>query len=226
MKKITKSLIFPAIAIISLMSCENKKTKEEKTENTQQMDSVNNQKSNKVDTENTVKPNDNLSFNAYTFAENLKNDSFFESDNTDKTIELKNVGITSYFISGNEVTLCGIFYDKEKNQAIPRYNNNPPGRSFVSEYFDKLEMKYNEDYKRTYSAVLSIILKNPKDVKKLKMYIASEPTRNFEYQVEGTADEFRSGFIDLLNIKGKFTGENAASNYPNKVYEVIDAEIN
>jgi hypothetical protein len=224
MKKITFNFVLSTVVIVSLMSCEGKKAKDEKTiEAAQQIDSVNRQQ---VDNENTAKPQTTLSFESYTFAQNLKEDSFFESDQTDKEIILKNIGITSYFVSGDEVSLYGIFYDKEKNMAVPRTNNSPPGRAFVSEYFDKLEMKYDEKYKTTYSATLRITLKNPKDVKKLKMYLASEPVRNFEYKVDGTLDEYRSGFEDLVDITGKFIGLSADGIYPNKIYEIKNAEIN
>lgn len=226
MRRITVSLIYSTLAIILLTNCQNKKMTDEKTENTKQLDSVNDQANVQSNNLENVKADETLSFNAYTFAENLKNDSFFESDNTDKEIELKDVGVTSYIISGNEVTLSGVFYDQERNLAIPRYNNRPQGRAFVSEYFDKLEINYNEEFKRTYSAALRIELKNPKDVKKLKMYIASEPTRNFEYKVEGTADEYRSGFVDLVTIKGTFKGISVAGSYPNIIYEITNAEIN
>lgn len=222
MKKNTFKLLFSTLVIISILSCDNKKTKDEKNEVTKEIDSTSEQL---TKTAKNSKSEVNLSFQSYDFAENLKNDSFFESDNTDKMIQLKNVGITSYFISGNEVTLSGIFYNKEKNLAIPRYNNNPPGRAFVSEYFDQLEIKYDEKYKTTYSATLRISLKNPKDVKKLKMYLANEPVLNYEYKVSGTLDEYRSGFIDLINIEGIFKGISPDGIYPNKIYEIVDAEI-
>lgn len=210
-----------------LSSCEGKKkTIGEKTDDAEQLDSPNEQKDQEVDPGDKQKPEENISYDSYQFAENLKNDSFFESDMTDKEIELKNVGITGYIVNGNEVILNGIFYDKSNNKAIPRFNNNPPGRAFVSEYYDKLEMKYDEKYKTTYSATLYIVLKNAKDVKSLKMYVPSEPVLNFEYKVPGTIDEFRSGFIDLKKIKGKFLGLSAnASIYPNKAYEIKDAEL-
>lgn len=223
MKKITLKLIFSVVTITLLTNCEGKKkpiTKE--TEEVQQFDSVNSKK-NKI--EDTIKPADKLTFESYTFAENLKNDSFFESDHVDKIIELKNVGIVSYFVSGEEVSIIGIFYDKEKNRAIPRYENNPPGRSFVPDFFDKREIKYDEKYKSTYSATLRISLKNHKDVKKLKMYMADQPVLNYEYKVDGTLDEYRSGFVDLINVKGTFKGVNADSGYPNKNYEIESAEI-
>lgn len=223
MKKNTFTYILSTVVIISLLSCDNKKSKDDKNESAKQIDSTNVQNINGTESN---KPDTSLSFESYDFAENLKNDSFFESDNVDKTIELKNVGITSYFIYGNEVTLSGIFYDRERNLAIPRYNNNPPGRAFVTEYFGKQEMGYDEKYKTTYSATLYISLKNPKDVKKLKMYIESESTQNYEYKVDGTADEYRSGFIDLVNIKGIFKGLSPDGVYPNKMYEIIETEIN
>lgn len=68
-------------------------------------------------------------------------------------------------------------------------------------------------------------IKNARDVKKLKMYNPSEPVLNYEYKVEGTIDEFRSGFVDLVNIKGKFIGLSPTSNYPDKMYEIKDVEL-
>lgn len=224
MKKITGSILVSAVIALSLTNCENKKTNNKEIENIQEMDETNNQA--KDFEENKDLKND-LSYNSYIFAENLNSDNFFESDNVDKVIELKDVGITSYLVSGDEVTLGGIFYDKEKNIAIPRSNNNPPGRAFVPEYYDKLEMKYDEKYKTTYSASLSITLKDPKSVKKLKMYLASESLRNFEYRIDGGIEpEYRSGFIDVVNVKGIFKGLSAAGNYPNKIYAIENAEIN
>jgi hypothetical protein len=225
MKRSTTALIFAVISVLGFTNCQNKKAADEKTGTVQQIDSINKQVSDQLNDVKNVKQKNALSFNAYSFAENLKNDSFFESDNTDKEIELKDVGVTSYMISGNEVSLSAVFYDHVRNLAIPRFNNRPPGRAFVPEYFDKLEIKYDEEYKRTYSAALRIELKNPKDVKKLKMYISSEPMRNFEYQVEGTADEYRSGFIDLITIKGTFKGISVAGSYPNNIYEITNAEL-
>lgn len=222
MKKNTFSLILSTLIIISILSCENKKSNDEKKDSAKQKDSTSVQQTSTTENE---KPNVSLSFESYNFAENLKNDSFFESDNVDKTIELKNVGITSYFISGNEVTLSGVFFNSDKNLAIPRPNNNPPGRSFVTEYFGKKEIGYDEKYKTTYSATLYIVLKNPKDVKKLKMYLASEPAMSYEYKVDGTLDEYRSGFVDLVSIKGTFKGLSPNGTYPNKMYEITEAEI-
>ena len=221
MRNITISTLYSVFAITLLTNCENKRNTEEKTEKTETVDSLNVQ----TDKQSNTDSQKSLSYESYAFAVNLKSDSFFESEVIDKEIKLENVGITGYIINGNEVILNGIFYDKTKNMAIPRFNNNPPGRAFVSEYYDQLEMKYDENYKTTYSAVLYIVLKNPRDVKKLKMYNPSEPVLNYEYKVPGTIDEFRSGFLDLKTIKGKFVGLSPASNYPNKVYEVKDAEL-
>lgn len=223
MKKNTFNFILLTLIIISLLSCENKKSKADKNESTKQTDSISVQNVNSIESKKT---DESLSFESYQFAENLKNDSFFESENVDKEIELKNVGITSYFIAGDQVTLSGIFYSPDKNLCIPRPNNNPPGRSFVSEYFDKKEIGYDEKYKTTYSATLYIVLKNPRDVKKLKMYIASEPTLTYEYKVGGSLDEYRSGFVDLVNIRGNFRGLSPNGVYPNKMYEISNAEIN
>ncbi|PXY45239.1 hypothetical protein [Flavobacterium hydrophilum] len=224
MKKITLNLLLAILTIVLFANCEGKKnSKAEKTEDGQQLDSQTIHTDEEISVDSN-KPEDNITYDSYEFATNLKNDSFFESDNIDKTIDLKNVGITTYFISGDEVSLLGIFYSTEKNIAIPRFENNPPNRSFVPDYFDKKEIKYDEKYKSTYSATLRISLKNPKDVKKLKMFVSSEPVLNYEYKVPGTIDEYRSGFIDLVNVKGTFKGVNPDS--PNKNYEIIDAEIN
>jgi hypothetical protein len=225
MKKISLSLLFYVVTIFLLTNCSDKNSsKTEKAEDIERVHSLNNNK-NDVSADESTKPKDNLIYESYQFAENLKNDSFFESDVIGKEIELKNVGITGYIVHGNEVILNGIFYDKKNNQAIPRFNNNPPGRSFVSEYFDKLEIKYDEKYKTTYSATLYIILKNPKGVKNLIMYNPAQPVLNFEYKVPGSIDEFRSGFADLKSIKGEFVGLSDASNYPNKTYEIKNAEL-
>lgn len=209
------------ILIVAMPSCENKKTKEEKLSTSTESDSIVNQK---IERE-TNQPEKQISYQSYKFAENLKEDSFFESDNINKEIELKNIGISGYMINGDEVILNGVFYDKEGNKAIPRLNNNPPGRAFVSEYYNKKEITYDEKYKTTYSATLYIILKNPRHVQKLKMYVASEPVLNYEYKVPESIDEFKSGFIDLVNIKGTFIGKSAASNYPNIVYEFNKVEL-
>lgn len=223
MKKNTLKLMLSTLVAISLLSCDNKKAKDEKNEITKETDSASVQN---IDSAASNEANVSLSFESYDFAENLKNDSFYESDYVDKTIELKNVAITSYFISGNEASISGVFYSKDRNLAIPRPNNNPPGRAFVTEYFGEKEVGYEEKYKTTYCATLNISLKNPKDVKKLKMYIASEPAKSYEYKVDGTLDEFRSGFVDLVNISGTFKGLSPNGIYPNKMYEIIDAEIN
>lgn len=220
MKNITIRVLTSVLAITLFTNCDNKRKTSEETKRATIVDTTNVQ----VDKEEKESQN-SLNYESYLFAENLKNDSFFESDNTNKMVELKNVGISGYIINGNEVILNGIFYDKEHNKAIPRLNNNPPGRSFVSEYFDKKVIGYDEKYKSTYSAVLSITLKNAKDLKKLKMYNPSEPVLNYEYTVEGTIDEFRSGFVDLVNIKGKFIGLSPTSNYPDKMYEIKDVEL-
>lgn len=220
MKNITIRVLSSIVAVTLFTNCVNKRKSSEETETARIVDTA------FVQVEKAEKESQrDLNYESYQFAENLKNDSFFESDNMNKEVELKNVGITGYIINGNEVIMNGIFYDPIGNKAIPRFNNNPPGRSFVSEYFDKKEIDYDEKYKSTYSATLYILLKNPRDVKKLKMYNAAEPVLNFEYKVDGTLDEFRSGFIDLVNVKGKFVGLSAASNYPNKVYEIRDAEL-
>lgn len=220
MKNITIRVLSSIVAVTLFTNCDNKRKISEETETVRIIDTSN------VQVEKAEKESQSdLNYESYQFAENLKNDSFFESDNTNKEVKLKNVGITGYIINGNEVIMNGIFYDPIGNKAIPRFNNNPPGRSFVSEYFDKKEIDYDEKYKSTYSATLYILLKNPRDVKKLKMYNAAEPVLNFEYKVDGTLDDFRSGFIDLVNVKGKFVGLSAASNYPNKVYEIRDAEL-
>lgn len=226
MEKITLHLISSILTIALLTNCEGKKNSTtEKTDNIQQLDSLT-QKDEEIGTNDSKKPGNILSYDSYQFAENLKNDSFFESDNIDKIIELKNIGIATYFISADEVSLIGIFYNKEKNMAIPRFENNPPNRSFVPDYYNKNEIKYDEKFKSTYSATLRITLKNPKDVRKLKMYIASESVLNYEYKVDGTLDQYRSGFVDLVNVKGTFKGLNADSVYPNKNYEITNAEIN
>lgn len=220
MKNITIRVLSSIVAVTLFTNCNNKRKISEETETVRIVDTAN------VQVEKAEKESQSdLNYESYQFAENLKNDSFFESDNTNKEVKLKNVGITGYIINGNEVIMNGIFYDPIGNKAIPRFNNNPPGRSFVSEYFDKKEIDYDEKYKSTYSATLYILLKNPRDVKKLKMYNAAEPVLNFEYKVDGTLDDFRSGFIDLVNVKGKFVGLSAASNYPNKVYEIRDVEL-
>ncbi|MBB4804189.1 hypothetical protein HNP37_004275 [Flavobacterium nitrogenifigens] len=220
MKNITIRVLTSVIAVTLFTNCDNKRKISEETETAKIVDTTNVQ----IEKEERELQS-NLNYESYLFAENLKNDSFFESDNTNKVVELKNVGISGYIINGNEVILNGIFYDKEHNKAIPRLNNNPSGRSFVSEYFDKKEIGYDEKYKSTYSAVLFITLKNARDVKKLKMYNPSEPVLNYEYKVEGTIDEFRSGFVDLVNIKGKFIGLSPTSNYPDKMYEIKDVEL-
>lgn len=225
MKKISLTLLFYVVTIILLTNCTGKNSsKTKKTQNVGQSDPLSNQK-NDVGTDESMKPEDNLTYESYQFAENLKNDSFFESDNMDKTIELKSVGITTYFISPDEVSLIGVFYNKEKNMAIPRFENNPPNRSFVPDFFNQQEINYDDKYKSTYSATLRITLKNPKDVKKLKMYVSSEPVLNYEYKVPGTIDEYRSGFIDVFDIKGTFKGINPDSPYPSKNFEITNAEI-
>lgn len=225
MKNITLSLLSSIITIALFTNCEGKKSpKAQNTKDIQQLDSLNIQKDKQVGADDNKKPEDNLTYDSYQFGESLKSDSFFESDNVDRTIELKNVGITSYFISGDEVSLIGVFYDKDKNMAIPRFENNPPNRNFVPDYFDQKEINYDEKYKSSYSATLRISLKNLKDVKKLKMYISSEPVLNYEYKVPGTIDEYRSGFKDLLNVRGTFKGT-SESTYPNKTYEITEAEI-
>lgn len=226
MKKITLSLLFYVITIILFTNCTGKSSsKTEKKGNDEQVDSLNNQKNDDTSADEIKKPMGNLTYESYQFAENLKNDSFFESDNMDKTIELKSVGITTYFISRDEVSLIGVFYNKEKNIAIPRFENNPPNRSFVPDFFNQREINYDDKYKSTYSATLRITLKNPKDVKKLKMYVSSEPVLNYEYKVPGTIDEYRSGFIDVFDVKGTFKGINPDSPYPSKNFEITNAEI-
>lgn len=158
----------------------------------------------------------------------MKNDNFFESENTDKIIELKDIGIISYLISNDETTLTGLFYNPEKNLCIPVFTNNPPSRAFISKFYDKLEMKYEEKYKHNYSASLRITLRDPKSVKKIKMYVANEPFRNYEYAVDkgGIEPEYRTGFTDLVHVKGIFKGRSEASNYTETVYEIVNAEIN
>lgn len=219
MRRVTASLIYSIMIIMSLTSCEKKIATEGKTKNNQESIKANNN-------QEIVESKTNLSFDSYTFAENLKNDNFFESDNIGKVIELKDVGIKSYIISDNEVTLGGVFYNKQKNMAIPYHNYPPGGGAFIPIYYDKLEIKYNEEYKRAYSAGLIITLRDPKSVKKLKMYLANEPILNYEYQIDGGIEpEYRSGFIDLVNIKGTFKGYSVASSYPDKIYEIENAEI-
>lgn len=228
MKRITTTFIITVITVLCFTNCQNKKTEDEKTGTRQEKDSISTQVNDQLSDVNNVKPDATLSFNSYVFAENLKNDNFFESENTGKLIELKNVGIINYLISGDEVTLTGLYYDKEKNLGIPVFTNNPPGRAFVTKYYDKLEIKYEEKYKHTYSASLRIVLKDPKAVKKLKMYVANEAFRNYEYSVDkgGIEPEYRDGFIDLIHVSGIFKGKSEASNYTKTVYEIVDAEIN
>jgi hypothetical protein len=211
---------FAALSLILAgSSCEKKKESEEKIESTQLAEPAVDQKENETHEE----LESSSSYESYNFGENLKSDSFFLSDNTGKTIELQNVGITSYFVSDGVATLIGVFYNKEKNMAIP-YKNYPPGSDFVSQYFDKLEMKYDEIYKSNYSAALLITLKNAKDIKKLKIYNPSEPALAFEYKLPGT-DQFRSGFLDLVTISGKFSGKSPNEQYPNQLFEIESAEI-
>ncbi|MEZ7500450.1 hypothetical protein QO200_17095 [Flavobacterium sp. Arc3] len=225
MKRITSNLIFSAIVVMSLTNCENKKSENGEAEKHPELE-VTNSVTNIV--EENVDSDSNLIYDSYSFAEKLKGDNFFESENLDKVIELKDIGIVSYFISGNEVSISGVCYDKQKNMAIP-YNNRPPGGgAFVTQYYDKLEINYNEDYKRTYSVGLNITLADPKSVKKLKMYLANESSRVFEYKVDGGGlePEYRMGFIDLVNIKGTFTGFSSMSSYPEKIYNIENAVIN
>lgn len=226
MKKITTTLLLSVLIISSLTKCESKKTVEGKRDVSEETSPVSNTDKEQLTEEKQDVDSKIPRFSSYNFAEKLKNDNFFNSENTNKTIEINGIGVTSYLIVNNKVTLYGIFYDKEKNIAIPRYNNNPPNSSFVTEYYDKLEMKYDEKYKKTYSAVITIILKDPKLVKKLKMYLPNETSRSYEYQINtGNEPQYRSGFIDLITVKGTFKGESDASEYPDKVYEITDAEI-
>jgi hypothetical protein len=43
---------------------------------------------------------------------------------------------------------------------------------------------------------------------------------------DGIEPEYRSGFIDLVNITGTFVGQNSASSSFSKVYEFENVEIN
>lgn len=148
---------------------------------------------NKVKNEETVSKNKTIT--SFQFVNSIKKDMFFLDENLNKEIEISDFLIEtySYISSYNSCTLYCTPYDKKTNTYTYLYGfEEKDSKSLNGKTLNKLQLTSKE---------IVASLKDPKDLKKLKMFNPGE-TYLTTKSSESTNGPFDSKIVDLVTLKG------------------------
>ncbi|OCB71212.1 hypothetical protein B0A79_22735 [Flavobacterium piscis] len=169
------------------------------------------------DTENKVKKEETVSENktitSFQFVNSIKKDMFFLDENLNKGIEISDFLIEtySYISSYNSCTLYCTPYDKKTNTYVYTYGyEKNDTKSLNGNNLNKLMLS---------SPSFVAHLKNPRDLKKLKMFDPNKTYVTTRNDVDNTNEPVDSKIIDLVTIKGILIKD------PKGILVIEDAEI-